>query len=88
MDENNITGLTERFMYDIEAYLASKIPDIPEHEAQEISAYISNRFVVSMLDIVLTRDREWVEFHSNEIKRMGKVYQSEIDRRDVRKRKE
>lgn len=80
MDENNtVVGLTERLMYDIEAYLNSKLPDIPEHEAQEIAAYIAARFGVSMNDILIQRDKEWQEYCRTDLSKTKKDYRKYLE---------
>lgn len=86
MDENNVPGITERFMYDVEAYLGSKLPDIPEHEAQEISAYIATRFAVSLNDILQERDKEWGKALKDERKQLSKAYERELKRIEGKKK--
>lgn len=44
---------------DVGKYLTSKLPDVPEHVAMEISEYISNRTNNLVASVLYERDREW-----------------------------
>lgn len=89
MEEERIdtTGPCEQIMVEIWNYLASKFEDLPEHEIQEISAYLANRFGVTMMDNIRTRDEEWSK-HLNSVTRYWeKRYKKLIDENDKLMRK-
>lgn len=47
------------FLNDVQSYLSSKLDGFPEHEVLEMTAYISNRVIVMLNDIIRERDRDW-----------------------------
>lgn len=49
------------FDKDINRYLNSKLVGVPPHEAQEISAYISNRVNILVVDMIRERDDGWLK---------------------------
>ena len=44
---------------DVETYLKSKAPDLPEHVIMEIGDYIAHKTSVLVADVIWERDREW-----------------------------
>lgn len=46
------------FAKDIEKYLIGKLPEMPEHTAQEIGAHISNKMMICVNDMLREYDRE------------------------------
>ena len=46
------------FAKDIEKYLIGKLPEMPEHTAQEIGSHISNKVVILVSDMMREYDRE------------------------------
>lgn len=44
---------------DVGQYLTSKLPDVPEHVAMEISEYIANKTNNLVASVLYERDREW-----------------------------
>ena len=44
---------------DVGQYLTSKLPDVPEHVAMEISEYIANKTNNLVASMLYERDREW-----------------------------
>lgn len=46
------------FAKDIEKYLVSKLPEIPEHTAKEIGAYISNKMMICVNDMLREYERD------------------------------
>ena len=60
MEDSSLSGLCERFMYDIQEYLETKLEEtVSEDAILEISVHIANRFGVSVIDILNERDKEW-----------------------------
>lgn len=60
MEDSSLSGLCERFMYDIQEYLEAKLEEtVSEDVILEISVHIANRFGVSVIDILNERDKEW-----------------------------
>lgn len=46
------------FAKDIEKYLISKLPALPEHTAQEIGAHISNKIIICMSDMLREYEKD------------------------------
>ena len=67
----NMAGICETFLKDTEKYLtsylvASQGREIPEHEIQTAAAYITNRMIPIMADVMNERDKDWrVELRRN-----------------------
>lgn len=60
MEDSSLSGLCERFMYDIQEYLEAKLEEtVSEDVILEIAVHIANRFGVSVIDILNERDKEW-----------------------------
>lgn len=60
MEDSSLSGLCERFMYDIQEYLEVKLEEtVSEDAILEITVHIANRFGVSVIDILNERDKEW-----------------------------
>lgn len=76
MEEEKVeyTGRFEQIMVEIWNYLASKFEDLPEHEIQEISAYLANRFGVAMMDMVAERDRDWNRY----VRKLNKTWENKL----------
>ena len=49
------------FNKDLNRYFRSKLPDFPEHDLQEISAYITNRVSILTNDLIRERDNGWLK---------------------------
>ena len=48
----------QKFCYDLQKYLSSKCPDIPDHTVMEISAYISYRSSILVSDALTNYARQ------------------------------
>ena len=46
------------FAKDIEKYLIGKLPEMPEHTAQEIGAHISNKLMICVNDMLREYERD------------------------------
>lgn len=47
-----------KYMDEMKAYLSSKLPELPEHTAQEIAAHIANKTYILANDILIDHERE------------------------------
>ena len=78
-----------RFHDDVNAYISSKYPDIPEHVILDISTYAANRMTVNMTDALWERDREWKKHLDGETRRLQRtkrgVKKEETDERGTEK---
>lgn len=48
----NMSMVYTKFASDLEEYLKGKLPDMPAHVAQEISAYIGNKTMILVNDML------------------------------------
>lgn len=72
--EKSFPGITERFMYDVEEYLRSRIPiAVPDCDIKEMATYCANRFTVSMSDVLIDRDNEWKKLIDRERRQYDRV---------------
>ena len=51
-----------KHMQELQTYLTSKLPDMPVHTAQEIAAYIGQKTVVLVNDMLREHERESREY--------------------------
>ena len=54
-----IDPLFTDYARDVGQYLISKLPDVPEHVAMEISEYIANKTNNLVASVLYERDCEW-----------------------------
>lgn len=55
----SMQGICERYTNDVREYLMSKFPYISYCEAYEAAVFATDRFILSMYDVLAERDREW-----------------------------
>lgn len=56
--QESIPGITERFTRDVNDYLESKFPGLLKHEVMEAATYIGQRFIITVNDVIMARDKE------------------------------
>lgn len=51
-------GIYQHYTDDVKTYLSSKLPELSEHIVLEVSAYISNRTMILVNDMLIDQEKE------------------------------